>query len=151
MQAKWESFVRMARKNWTHATDHVGICGRHFVVPEDFEGYKQWKMGYKKSLELKVTVIPSIKGSATSQDDMENSGATRGIAAIDAAEASRTPECTTACTPMISIGQQPQRRGAAVRKLTVARVCQQNYCYTASAYLPVILLLLLLLLLLLPQ
>ena len=54
---KWERFVRQGRAHWTHATSTSVICGAHFVTPDDFDGYQQWSMGYKRQLYLKKGAI----------------------------------------------------------------------------------------------
>ena len=56
---KWERFVRQGRAHWTHATPTSVICGAHFVTPDDFDGYQQWSMGYKRQLDLKKGAIPT--------------------------------------------------------------------------------------------
>ncbi|XP_070545818.1 zinc finger protein 37-like isoform X2 [Ptychodera flava] len=56
---KWDDFVRLTRKDWDCSTNASVLCGAHFVAPDDFDGYQQWKMGFKK-LHLKKGAVPSI-------------------------------------------------------------------------------------------
>lgn len=56
---KWKRFVRNNRADWTHATATSIICGSHFVAPGDFEGFVQWKMGFRRKLDVKKSAVPS--------------------------------------------------------------------------------------------
>lgn len=56
---KCEKFFRNGRSDKTHATANSTICGTHFMTPDDFEGYMQWMMDYKKQLDLKKSTISS--------------------------------------------------------------------------------------------
>ena len=73
---KWERFVRQGRAHWTHATSTSVICGAHFVTPDDFDGYQQWGMGYKRQLDLKKGAIPTkmsiCESKSTSPSEVPN-------------------------------------------------------------------------------
>ena len=111
---KWERFVQSTRKNWK-CTDHSIICGAHFVVPDDFENFMQWEMGFKSKLELKKTAIPSITPSKVTKETVQGS---RPIAMT---AGPRKP------ASQLDIPVNKPRVGA-VHKLTVARVNMFSRC-----------------------
>ena len=127
---KWERFVRQGRAHWTHATATSVICGAHFVTPDDFEGYQQWIMGYKRQLDLKKGAIPS---KMSHRKDPETPICTP---TVSTATSTSVPTATahspatlsaTKCLPGCVSDESGDRTkrtrtDSAVRKLSVARV-----------------------------
>ncbi|XP_035987078.1 THAP domain-containing protein 10 isoform X1 [Fundulus heteroclitus] len=65
VRKKWDKFVKETRKDWIAGNDKSVLCNSHFTS-EDFEGYLQWSMGFKRKLELKPGAVPTIKPAKSS-------------------------------------------------------------------------------------
>ena len=132
---KWERFVRQGRAHWTHATSTSVICGAHFVTPDDFEGYQQWSMGYKRQLDLKKAQFPLKYLIAKIQK--------RQHAVQLSQQRHQQPpyipqrRCLASVYPDTSamqVGDRSKKRtrtDSAIRKLSVARVCKLSSCFNS--------------------
>uniref|UniRef100_A0A3Q2R0Z0 THAP-type domain-containing protein n=1 Tax=Fundulus heteroclitus TaxID=8078 RepID=A0A3Q2R0Z0_FUNHE len=65
LRKKWDKFVKETRKDWIAGSDKSVLCNLHFTS-EDFLGYLQWSMGFKRKLALKPGTIPTIKPAKSS-------------------------------------------------------------------------------------
>ena len=129
---KWERFVRQGRAHWTHATSTSVICGAHFVTPDDFDGYQQWSMGYKRQLDLKKGAIPT-KMSHRKDQETPTTTATAIPTATEHSTATLSDKCLPGYVGYAS-GDRPKKRtrtDSAVRKLSVARVCKTFFVFNS--------------------
>ncbi|XP_062603026.1 uncharacterized protein LOC134264758 isoform X2 [Saccostrea cucullata] len=71
VRKKWDRFVSSTRKDWKRGVDTSVICGDHFIVPSDFEGYQQWRSGFKKKLTLRPGAVPTIRSPSSSKPEQQ--------------------------------------------------------------------------------
>lgn len=61
LKKKWDNFVSLTRSDWRGGRSGLSvICGAHFVAPDDFVGFVQWRAGFRRKLDLVKGAVPSI-------------------------------------------------------------------------------------------
>ena len=128
-------FDKDGSAHWTHDTATSVICGAHFVTLDDFEGYHQCSMVYKRQLDLKKGAIPS---KMSYRKDPETPMACKCNPTVATATSTATANSTATLSAASASGDRSKKRtrtDSAVRKLSVARVCKTflSFCHVVVA------------------
>lgn len=61
LKKRWDDFVSLTRSDWRGGRSGISvICGAHFVAPDDFIGFLQWRAGFRRKLDLVKGAVPSV-------------------------------------------------------------------------------------------
>ena len=55
---RWDTFVKLTRKDWTTGNKHSCLCSVHFNL-DLYKNYHQWQNGFSRNLYLNDDAIPS--------------------------------------------------------------------------------------------